>query len=144
MPIRADLRHLYRTPEAIASKRRALERAGGRFEDGGRYLGGAKCVQCGVPDRETISRGPAGIWLNAEWKWRTPLGETIRGAFHGEVRRVWIILTVAHLDHNPRNNRDENRAALCQWCHLNYDKLHHKETRQARKDAARPLLQGAV
>jgi hypothetical protein len=31
---------------------------------------------------------------------------------------------------------------LCQWCHLNYDKLQHKQTRRARKDRCRPLLSG--
>ncbi len=55
-------------------------------------------------------------------------------------RQVLIVLTVAHLNHVAGDDRDENLLALCQWCHLNYDKLHHKETRSARKDAARPLL----
>ena len=32
-----------------------------------------------------------------------------------------VILTVAHLDHQPENNNDDNLAALCQRCHNNYD-----------------------
>ena len=32
-----------------------------------------------------------------------------------------VILTVAHLDHNPANNADDNLAALCQRCHNTYD-----------------------
>ena len=32
-----------------------------------------------------------------------------------------VILTVAHLDHNPANNADDNLAALCQRCHNRYD-----------------------
>lgn len=36
-----------------------------------------------------------------------------------------IVLTVAHLDHNPSNCEDENLRALCQRCHLAYDVDHH-------------------
>ena len=32
-----------------------------------------------------------------------------------------VILTVAHLDHNPANSADDNLAALCQRCHNQYD-----------------------
>lgn len=37
-----------------------------------------------------------------------------------------VILTVAHLDHNPENCADENLMAMCQRCHLRYDQHHHK------------------
>lgn len=36
-----------------------------------------------------------------------------------------IVLTVAHLDHDPANCADENLRALCQQCHLRYDVDHH-------------------
>mgnify|MGYP001397670851 CR=1 FL=1 len=29
-----------------------------------------------------------------------------------------VVLTVAHLDHDTRNNADDNLRALCQRCHL--------------------------
>ncbi len=32
-----------------------------------------------------------------------------------------VILTVAHLDHQPENCADDNLAALCQKCHNAYD-----------------------
>jgi len=38
-----------------------------------------------------------------------------------------VVLTVAHLDHNPQNCADENLKALCQYCHLRYDIEHHKK-----------------
>lgn len=42
---------------------------------------------------------------------------------------VWangrIVLTVAHLDHDPRNCEESNLKALCQRCHLRYDKDLH-------------------
>lgn len=48
-----------------------------------------------------------------------------------------IVLTIAHLDHNPENCAPENLRAWCQRCHLNYDKHLHVEnarkTRRSRK-----------
>ena len=32
-----------------------------------------------------------------------------------------VVLTVAHLDHDPTNNDDNNLAALCQRCHNRHD-----------------------
>ena len=48
-------------------------------------------------------------WCGAANYWFHP----ITGSF--------VILTVAHLDHNPANNADDNLAALCQACHNRYD-----------------------
>lgn len=42
-------------------------------------------------------------------------------------KRIKIILTIAHLDHDIKNNDLSNLKALCQKCHLNYDKDHHKK-----------------
>lgn len=36
-----------------------------------------------------------------------------------------VVLTVAHLDHDPTNNRFSNLKAMCQRCHLTYDAPHH-------------------
>lgn len=48
-----------------------------------------------------------------------------------------VILTVAHLNHNPKDNRRKNLKAMCQRCHLRYDADHHKRnsalTRRAKK-----------
>jgi len=38
-----------------------------------------------------------------------------------------VVLTIAHLDHTPENCAHENLKALCQRCHLNYDKQHHAQ-----------------
>ena len=46
---------------------------------------------------------------------------------------IVIVLTIAHLDHNIENNDLNNLKALCQKCHLNYDKKHHmKNSRETR------------
>lgn len=41
-----------------------------------------------------------------------------------------VILTVAHLDHTPENCDLDNLKALCQRCHLNYDKNFHSKNRK--------------
>ncbi len=44
-----------------------------------------------------------------------------------------VVLTVAHLDHQPENCDDANLKAMCQRCHLRYDVPHHRATaRQTR------------
>ena len=32
-----------------------------------------------------------------------------------------VVLTIAHMDQNPRNNTDSNLRALCQRCHNTHD-----------------------
>lgn len=45
-----------------------------------------------------------------------------------------VVLTVAHLNHDPADCRPENLRAMCQRCHLTYDAKHHAENaRQTRR-----------
>jgi 5-methylcytosine-specific restriction endonuclease McrA len=48
-----------------------------------------------------------------------------------------VVLTVAHLDHDPGHNDDKNLRAMCQRCHLTYDARFHalnaRKTRRLRK-----------
>ncbi|HXM54564.1 MAG TPA: hypothetical protein VOB72_04180 [Candidatus Dormibacteraeota bacterium] len=48
-----------------------------------------------------------------------------------------VVLTVAHLDHTPENCHPANLRAMCQGCHLRYDRDHHAETRRATLAAQR-------
>lgn len=48
-----------------------------------------------------------------------------------------VVLTVAHLNHDPRDVRDENLRALCQRCHLARDRHNHSCTRAETRDANR-------
>ncbi len=41
-----------------------------------------------------------------------------------------VVLTVAHLNHIKADVRDENLAALCQKCHLDYDRDRHIANRK--------------
>jgi 5-methylcytosine-specific restriction endonuclease McrA len=47
-----------------------------------------------------------------------------------------VVLTVAHLDHAPENCDRANLKAMCQRCHLAYDREHHKQTAAATRKAA--------
>jgi len=48
-------------------------------------------------------------------------------------KAVRIVLTVAHLNHDIKDNRDENLAALCQLHHLRLDiKQHRRNARETR------------
>ena len=67
-----------------------------------------KCEWCGV--------------LNGSYRFRPTSPD--------DFKKVKIVLTVAHLDHDKNNNRFSNLAALCQRCHLNYDRKRHVENRK--------------
>lgn len=52
-----------------------------------------------------------------------------------------VVLTVAHLDHMPENSVLANLMAMCQGCHLHYDRDHHAETRRVRRQELERLTQ---
>jgi len=47
-----------------------------------------------------------------------------------------VVLTTAHLDHTPENVDPGNLRAMCNGCHLHYDRDHHRETAAATRQAA--------
>jgi hypothetical protein len=47
-----------------------------------------------------------------------------------------VVLTTAHLDHQPENSDPSNLLAACSGCHLFYDRHHHARTRAATRIAA--------
>lgn len=64
--------------------------------------------------------------------------KTIADAFNeieidNDIHFIVIVLTVAHLDHNPVNCDYSNLKAMCQKCHNNYDQQHRKQTRRNTK-----------
>jgi 5-methylcytosine-specific restriction endonuclease McrA len=115
MPIKPENRKLYpRDWKEIRAE--VLEHAGN------------KCEKCGVPNHEWIERYSDGKWSRA-----LGCGEAVES--------VYIILTIAHLDHAPTNNgvsgNRPNLAALCQRCHNRHDHKtrmkHAAETRRNKK-----------
>jgi hypothetical protein len=134
MPIRPEFRHLYRGPRWRMVRARILARAGGRFDLLGEYLGGARCENCSSLD--------GAIGFRDEWGAFIAVSQY--QAEHMDADFVSLQIGVAHKNHIPGDNRDENLAAWCRRCHLLYDADHHAFTRAGRKDAARPLLQEAL
>lgn len=158
MPIRPELRHLYRTAEYREARARVIERAGN------------KCEQCGKRNRRRVWVVRLADWLALRFPdrpaeqvdqfWSSVKGDgqcwracshadTVRLRLHGAdwnlARQIRVILCCAHLDHDPTNNALANLRALCQWCHLNHDRSKHRQTRVIRKDAARPICaEGAI
>ena len=49
------------------------------------------------------------------------------GEFHPDYPDKLVVLTTAHLDHDPKNCDESNLVALCQWCHLRYDAPEHRK-----------------
>jgi len=51
-----------------------------------------------------------------------------------DCKPIKIVLTVAHLDHKLELHDDTNLAALCQRCHLEYDRAQNIINRRKNKD----------
>ena len=58
------------------------------------------------------------------------------GTWTGGRNVMRVVLTVAHLNHDTGDNRDENLRAWCQQCHNRHDAKMRAERRRA-KGAAR-------
>jgi 5-methylcytosine-specific restriction endonuclease McrA len=159
MPIRKDLRHFYRGKQYAATRGRIMERAKGLCERCGKRNHRHVWVVSGkdlcFAQVLTVSQQYGNAMLSQFWSpvkgdgqyWRSCvlLGATMRGLIlRGKqwalARQIRVVLTMAHLNHISGDDRDENLKMLCQWCHLNYDRLHHHQTRSTRKDARRPIL----
>ena len=86
-----------------------------------------KCEFCGVENYAIGYRDENGKFIET-----VGIGEQ-DAAFLDKEKLIKIVLTIAHLHHNPLNNDENNLRALCQRCHLRYDLEHHKETRKKNK-----------
>jgi len=72
-----------------------------------------KCEFCGVENYSFVFSSK----INNKTYWsKDKLSDTSK--------KVKVILTIAHLDHDSRNEniQDDRLKALCQLCHLNYDR----------------------
>lgn len=87
------------------------------------------------------------------------LGECGRGTHEGRCPNVngapaygtgsTVVLTIAHLDHVPEHCDPSNLRAMCQGCHLHYDREHHARTRReterrARESAGQLTIDGST
>lgn len=108
-----------------------------------------RCERCSVRNYALGGRTRDGAWLPAH-----PLGQKLlrlewpRPGAHAwcgmgqraeRLRIIRIVLTIAHLDHQPENCADENLQALCQRCHLAHDRVHHQQSAYATRRAGRAV-----
>lgn len=115
MPIREENRHRYPADWKAISMRIREE-------------AGQKCEQCRAPNGEIVARGAGthdGTYMLMGGEvFDAETGEYLGMALGSEYnygRMVKIVLTVAHLDHQPENCDRSNLRALCQRCHNAYD-----------------------
>ncbi len=124
---------------------RILKRAGEVLAIDGGIIRQPACEWCNLENHAKGKRDREGKWWSAGEIWNTMLPEEREYRFRdASPVMMEIILTIAHLDHDKENHEvaDDRLAALCQKCHLNYDRKHHlavqKQNREARKG---PLLE---
>lgn len=101
------------------------------------------CEECKVPNGKRIARG-AGQFAGTFQTEDADVHDAETGVHIARVsmseyhvkNMVTVVLTIAHLDHQPENCAPENLRALCQMHHLRHDAKHHaktaRETRRAR------------
>lgn len=97
-----------------------------------------RCEWCGKPKDMRVLVGAQGSWADDQGRWFDRFGKPLPGPAPWPPREWWehvirtggeppqirgalVVLQTAHLDHNPRNCADDNLAALCQFCHAEYD-----------------------
>lgn len=138
MPIKPENRGLY-PPDWHVVRMRILRRAGYRCEHPG-------CM---------ARQYSVGWWIvdpnTQAWRWSPAWGQNDNPRTYNEARQVAaeldhsrseegpkpivIVLTIAHLDHDPTNNSDDNLRAMCQRHHLAHDHDHHRANAQATRRA---------
>lgn len=114
-----------------------------------RESAGWRCEECGVRNGALGGRKRDGAWCAAlptgtdglrvtypkpgdyAWCADAATGEGIR------LRIVRIVLTVAHLDHQPENCDLDNLRAWCQRCHNRYDAKTRREGVKQRQRLAK-------
>jgi len=105
MPIRPENKHRY-PKDWKQIRERILGRAGNKCE-------GIPGYPCGIGNGAIVRR----------YERRDLL----------KFKDIKIVLTIAHLDHTPENNAEENLRALCQQCHNRYDAPFRTANRKRRK-----------
>ena len=127
MPIKSENKHLYPPrKEWLAIRAEVLKRAWNKceWEENG--------IKCGIENGTWGLRDLDGTWWSSSDFENGRVPEMIEFERGSEIRKASrIVLTIAHLDHDPRNNGEPgnrpNLAAWCQYHHLGHDRAHHME-----------------
>lgn len=81
-----------------------------------------KCEFCGIQNYSEGYRTKDGSFIES-------VGVQQEADILDGEKIIKIVLTIAHLDHNPKNNNYDNLRALCQRCHLRHDIEQHRQSR---------------
>lgn len=84
-----------------------------------------RCEWCG------LAHDSYAVVIDGRW---VPIAEWLDAGgwdVFGSPRVVRVLLTIAHLDHDHRNDEPGNLRALCQRCHLGHDRPEHLRRRIA-------------
>ncbi|MGD9892838.1 MAG: hypothetical protein AB7U18_16280, partial [Dehalococcoidia bacterium] len=98
-----------------------------------------RCEQCGVANGAIGARDRHGAWHDEADidGMNSGTGERLFGEYPHMIR---IVLTIAHLCHDPACYDPGHIFAYCQRCHLNWDRERHLRnaaiTRQRNREAA--------
>ena len=79
-------------------------------------------------DHEFDNAGEGCDFQGDRWTYKAAREFIARWCWEEDTTPIVIVLTVAHLNHEPEDCRPENLAAMCQRHHLAYDAHHHKQT----------------
>ena len=122
-----------------------------------------KCEWCGVPNGGEGARDITGEFHSRQSiGWMRPDDWDLLFGAGEQPHYITIVLTVAHLGvphadgrpgdkHDKSDCRAENLAAICQRCHLNFDRADHlaraaatRERKRRERDAARGWVQAPL
>lgn len=86
-----------------------------------------KCEKCGLENGSFVYG--IKLWIKEDGKykyvsmWFRDKRDAERENRGGDIRKIKVVLTIAHLDHDETNHEVEldRLSALCQSCHLRYD-----------------------
>lgn len=104
-----------------------------------------KCEHCG------LENGAVGFRIGNDWIYALDYAKAQKDGFGFYVTkfsdpkdhdgRIKIVLTIAHLDHDKENHgvTDDRLAALCQKCHLDYDRPRHVAKRKSNKESSKSI-----
>jgi hypothetical protein len=102
-----------------------------RPENRARYPADWKAISAGIRERAGDRCECLGECGRGTHEGRCPNRQY--GVAYGTGSRV--VLTTAHLDHQPENCDPANLRSFCNGCHLHYDRQHHNETAAATRRA---------
>lgn len=92
-------------------------------------------------DHEFDNAGEGCDFQGGRWTYKAAREFIARWCWDDDDRPLVIVLTVAHLNHEPEDCRPENLAAMCQRHHLAYDAKHHAQTSAATRRARANTLE---